>query len=231
MTDRIIAVLKRAIYKMRFKGISLGLNSHIIGDCYLPANTIIGSNSFISNVNISVPCKIDDNCTISNLQIGAYSYIAKGCKIKNVSIGKFCSIGPEVYTGFGLHPTNLLSTSPVFYSNQKQCGMCLTENTLFEESPTTTIGNDVWIGARVIIKDGVKIGNGAIIGAGAVVVNDVEPYAIVGGVPAKIIRHRFNNSQIEKLEKIEWWNWEINRLKSNQAFFVNSTQAFFDSIK
>lgn len=114
--------------------------------------------------------------------MGAY------CKI-NADIGRYCSIASEVCTISGRHPTSdWVSTSPVFYSNECQCGMSDASEKLFDESSKKTIiGNILWIGARAIILSGVKIGDGAIIAAGAVVTKDVEPYTIVGGVPAKPI--------------------------------------------
>jgi len=90
---------------------------------------------------------------------------------------------------------------------------------VYEEKRRIIIGNDVWIGCRVFIRDGVKIGHGAIIGAGAVVVSDVPAYAVVGGVPAKIIRYRFSPDIIRSLIDIEWWNWSDERLRDAQESF------------
>ena len=91
---------------------------------------------------------------------------------------------------------------------------------------TITIGNDVWIGARAVIVSNVTIGHGAVVGAGAVVTRDVSPYAVVGGVPAKIIKMRFNPEQIEKLLEIAWWDWPEERIRSNIDLFYGDPDEF-----
>ncbi|MFC2097905.1 CatB-related O-acetyltransferase, partial [Bacteroidota bacterium] len=116
---------------------------------------------------------------------------------------------------------NFVSTHPAFYSKQKQARITFAEKQYFEEYEKILIENDVWLGANVIIVDGVKIGNGAMIGAGAVVTKDVPPYAIMGGVPAKIIKYRFEKDKIDFLQKSEWWNKDIDWLKKNYQLFHN----------
>lgn len=142
-----------------------------------------------------------------------YSYIARNSNATNVQIGKFCSIGPNFCCGLGLHPTNGISTAPMFYSKAKQNGLTLVNDVVYEEQKQTTIGNDVFIGANVTIIDGVTIGDGAVIGAGAVVVKDIPPYAVAGGVPAKVIKYRFDQDIIEKLLKLKWWDWSDEDLQ------------------
>lgn len=156
---------------------------------------------------------------INNAEIGSYSYIASNSNISYVKIGKFCSIGPNFICGWGIHPTNGLSTAPMFFSTRKQNGHSLVSSDKITERKEINIGNDVFIGANVIILDGVSIGDGAIIGAGAVVSKDIPPYAIATGCPIKIQRFRFNKEQIEKLLDIKWWDFEENQLIDVEKHF------------
>jgi acetyltransferase-like isoleucine patch superfamily enzyme len=145
-------------------------------------------------------------CIINHSKIGNYTYISRNALIQNTIIGNYCSISHEFISGLGAHPTGLFSTSPLFYRKQNTFNIeVVEENSDFEEYKPIEIGNDVWIGARVTIIDGVKIGTGSIVTAGAVVTKDVPPYAIVGGVPAKIIKYRLSEDRIAFLEQSEWW--------------------------
>jgi len=155
-----------------------------------------------------------------------------GAQIRNADVGAFCSIGPEVLIGgFGKHPTNWISTHPAFYSPLKQAGFTFSTESKFRELERTEIGNDVWIGARAMILDGVKIGNGAIVAAGAVVARDVSPYSIVGGVPAKEIRKRFGDDVIASLKGMEWWNLSLDDLAGLSDKFIAITDWSVDEIE
>lgn len=178
-------------------------------------NSKIDSGCCINeNSQISVNTHILKNTIINNSQISSYSYVGKNCLIQNTQIGKFCSIASEVLIGLGKHPTNLISTSTLFYRTNNTLGLKLVESDSdFQEYESIIIGNDVWIGTRAIIMDGVQIGNGAIIAANSVVTKNVPAYAIVAGVPAKIIKYRFNPSVIAKIENSQWWNLTFQDLK------------------
>ena len=158
---------------------------------------------------------------LNEIDLGDYSYIAKNSRISNTKFGKFCSIGPNFCCGLGIHPTNGISTAPMFYSVTKQNGITLTKENKIEETKQTVIGNDVFIGANVTVLDGVTIGDGAVIGAGAVVVNDIPDYAVAVGVPAKVVKYRFEKDKIEKLLQIRWWNWELSKLQSIENDFFD----------
>jgi len=156
------------------------------------------------------------NSTLNNVVIDSYSYIGRNCLVQNAQIGKFCSIANDVFIGLGIHPIHLLSTSTLFYRVRNTLGIKLVENDLnFDEYQQITVGNDVWIGARTILMDGISVGDGAIIAANAVVTKDVPPYAIVGGVPAKVLKYRFDEEQIKKLVQSKWWEQSLDEIKQH----------------
>lgn len=158
---------------------------------------------------------------IVNTIIGSYSYVAKNSNISFTRIGKFCSIGPNFICGWGIHPTNGLSTSPMFYSTLKQNGTTLSAKDKVEERKAIYIGNDVFIGMNVTVLDGVTIGDGAVIGAGAVVSKDIPAYAIAVGNPIKIIKYRFSEEQIAQFLKIRWWDFTADKLKDVELNFFD----------
>ena len=155
---------------------------------------------------------------IYDAQVGDYTYIARNAMINSTTVGRFCSIGPNFVCGKGTHPTDKLSTAPMFYSLGCQNGMTLARECKFDEMRPVEIGNDVFIGANVVVFNGVKIGDGAIVAAGAVVTKDVPSYAIVGGVPAKVIRMRFADDCVASLRRIQWWNFPDGRLPEVEQY-------------
>lgn len=173
------------------------------------------NNRIGNNVKISSPFKI------VNTEIGDYSYIASNSSISNTTIGKFCSIGLNLISGCGIHPTNGISTSPMFYSINKQNGITLCSENKIVERKNITIGNDVFIGDNVTILDGITIGDGAVIGAGAVVSKNIPSYAIAVGIPIKIIKYRFTDLQIKELLEIKWWNFSLEKLKHVEENFFS----------
>lgn len=154
-----------------------------------------------------------------NSRVGRYTYIAKGTEVIYSSIGNFCSIGPDCRIGLPTHELSFVSTSPIFFSNKNALKISWAKRTSTDELIPIKIGNDVWIGTRAIILGGVSIGNGAVVGAGAIVTKDVPPYAIVVGIPASVIRYRFSESTIRILEDSKWWNLPENVLRSNIEIF------------
>lgn len=167
----------------------------------------------ILNSKIHRTSNIGPSCNITNCTMGRYSYISHDSQFSDTDIGAFCSISDHVDCGDAEHPIEWLSTSPVF-QNVKHSGV--KKRFIKIELPKkkrTTIGNDVWIGHGVTIKQGVVIGNGAVVGSGAVVVKDVPDYAVVGGVPAKVIRNRFDEETIRELIASKWWDWSDARIR------------------
>ena len=157
--------------------------------------------------------------------VGRWTYFGEYTMVMHTEIGAFCSIAPNVIIGGGTHPTRgFVSTCPLFYSEHKgnPWGKASDPTGIFHgENPKTYVGNDVWIGYGASILPGVRVGDGAIIAAGAVVTKDVQPYEIVGGVPAKHLRLRFDANDIAWLLELKWWRWPDERLKASRAGFSN----------
>lgn len=193
-------------------------------------NLFLLKNSLI-NSNIGKSTKLNLPYRIASSEIGDYTYISENSKISLTKIGKFCSIGPNLVCGWGIHPKDGISTAPMFYSSLKQNGTTLSKTDKVIERKQITIGHDVFIGANVIILDGITIGDGAIIGAGAVVSKDIPPFAIAVGSPIKVISYRFDEKTIDKLLSIKWWDFPENKLSHIERLFFNPDQFINDYIK
>ncbi|WP_299325045.1 DapH/DapD/GlmU-related protein [uncultured Maribacter sp.] len=214
-------ILSSEILKsLSFYGIRLYLKyvkKHIIGE-----NAKVGYSSKLIGNNI-----IGENCSFIGSKLGFASYISKDTHLQDVKIGNYCSIGPNVLSIHGTHPTKkYVSTHPAFFSTD--FAYSYTKEQLFKEKPEplesnepykTLIGNDVWVGASVNIIEGVKLGDGCIVAAGSLVNKDVEPYSIVGGVPAKHIRYRFEPNEIVFLLDFKWWQKSEEWIRTNSLLF------------
>jgi acetyltransferase-like isoleucine patch superfamily enzyme len=188
----------------------------------IPKGKTVGYSMIRSDryhVQYGVSTKVCSPFYLYEVELGDYSYIAKNCSISHCSIGKFCSIGPNFCCGMGIHPTNGISTSPMFYSTARQNGLTMCSENKIAESKKTIIGNDVFIGANVTVLDGVRIEDGAVIGAGAVVTKDVPPYAVAVGVPAEVKRYRFDEKTIAELMESRWWDKGIDEYKRVECYF------------
>lgn len=186
-------------------------------------NCHIGRKSFFEGRN-----RVSSGSQIYSSQVGKATYITRNCYFYKTKIGRYCSIGNDVKILWHNHPTSFVSTHPLFYnSGLKFSGLTFKSTNDFQEEKLVSedyiciIEDDVWIGDNVSIMGGVTIGTGAVLGAGCIVTKDVPPFAIVAGVPAKILRYRFSNSQIELLLKSKWWNQNEEWLKNNNKYFSN----------
>lgn len=199
----------------------------------LPTGARVDWTSFADDAStISAYCRLYRHARVVGSHIGNYTYISEHSVVSWSDVGKFCSIGPRCLVGgLGRHPTKWISTHPLFYSTRRQVELSFVSSNLFDELPRTTIGNDVWLGARSIVLDGVNVGDGAIVAAGAVVSRDVEPYAIVGGVPAKLIRHRFPADARSALTTLRWWDEDGSTLEMVADRFTEKSEWTASDIK
>jgi len=162
---------------------------------------------------------ICSSARLHDVEIAGYSYVGNGSQVQHALIGRFVSIGPEVRIGLGRHPTGFVSTYPGLYRSNASAAVPFGGTAPFDEYLPIRIGNDVYIGTRAMILDGVEIGDGAVVAAGAVVTKDVPAYAIVGGTPARVLKMRFPEPTITKLLEISWWNWSDEELRRWAADF------------
>lgn len=177
---------------------------------------------------ISANVKLDKTACIyrgvkaKRAEIGAYTYVAANTDIENAVIGKYSSIADHCRIGMSGHSLQCISTSPIFTQTVNALQDRWTAKNVFEDKSKDErvyIGNDVWVGSHVLINGGIHVGDGAVLAAGAVVTKDVPAYAVVGGVPAKIIKYRFPEPVIKKLKEIQWWNLPEDVLKENISLF------------
>ena len=188
-----------AVYPKRFKGSII--ESYIVNESILGEEIIIKKNVYIDGVL---------------KKIGAYSYIGANTAIYNCSsIGRYCSLSQGVKIGLDNHALDHIGTSPIFYS----AGRMWVKEDSFKRGEPVIIESDVLISANVIVLSGIKIGVGAVIGAGAVVTKNVPPYAVVAGVPAKILKYRFDKKTIASLLDSKWWEMDKNELNKYSKYF------------
>ncbi len=153
--------------------------------------------------------------------IGKYTRVSKGCSLLYTTVGNFSSFADNVQFGAGRHPITHGSTSQLFYNRNSLFNKWV-KPIKYEQNRPIKVGNDVWIGSKSLIMGGVTIGDGAVVGSRSLVTKNVPPYAIVGGVPAKIIKYRFDQETIKRLLEIKWWNFTENEIDEHIGFFRES---------
>ena len=168
--------------------------------------------SAIAFSSIDSTSKVESGCTVVNSTMSRHSFCGYDCSILNCNIGAFCSIANRVSIGGVRHPTEFVSTSPVFLSHKDSVKAKFSGHD-YLPVVRTVVGNDVWIGEGAFLKAGITIGDGSVIGMGAVVTKDVAPYSIVGGNPARLIRLRFEQDIVEALLKMKWWELPDSELQ------------------
>ncbi|MCH5245824.1 MAG: antibiotic acetyltransferase [Muribaculaceae bacterium] len=214
--------VKNVIFNSRIDDSAKIYNNARIEDSKILAHSSVGDFSIVKQSVIDDYVDINRNCIVANSKIGRCSYIGRNSTIMRTNLGQFCSISwnASVYYG-GTHNLYAPTTFPIDFWDKifrEWGGVKPVVNV-----KVTTIGNDVWIGNGAIILNGVTIGDGAVIGAGAVVTKDVEPYTVVAGIPAKVIKKRFDDNTIERLLKIKWWNWTLEKIGQCQDLIIGQT--------
>jgi virginiamycin A acetyltransferase len=180
-----------------------------LNGCRLHGSVEVGRNVVLDFCDVSANAKVsvDDYSVLT----GPIRIVAD---LEPVSIGKFCSLAPDVTIWESLHNTRRASS---FFIMQQMFGeRCCPDS--ISKGPIR-IGNDVWIGTKAVLLSGVEIGDGAVIGAGAVVTKDVPPYCIAVGVPAAVVRQRFPEALWRRLLEIRWWDWDEDTIKRNRILF------------
>jgi chloramphenicol O-acetyltransferase type B len=206
LTEYFKWLIKKTLYQTKYWGKHLR-----IGYKSTASNTQFGKYNWLVN-----------EVTVQNCTFGDFSYVSSNSVILEAEIGKFCSIGPNVRIAPGKHPTHrVVSTHPAIYSNPSYCLKNFSSIDQHNPNRKVKIGNDVWICANAVVADGVTIGDGAIIAANSVVTKNVEPYSIVSGVPAKHVRFRFKEDEIDCLMKNKWWEKDLLWLEKNAPYLWN----------
>ncbi|MGY5805271.1 DapH/DapD/GlmU-related protein [Rhizobium sp. LEGMi12c] len=188
------------------------------------AETVIHSTASIRDSSIGRCCEILADTSLHTAELGDFSYLGPRCIVGDATIGKFCAIAAEVRIGAPNHPMDRPSMHRFTYCPEYYSADAVRDHAFFDrrKEDRAVIGNDVWIGHGVIVLPGVKVGNGAVLAAGAVVTKDVQPYTIVGGIPAKFIRERFTRTVAERLISIAWWDWSFETIMERLADFQSS---------
>lgn len=173
-------------------------------------------------------CEVGARTRVAETSFGDYSYVVSDADIIYATVGRFCSIAAHTRINPGNHPLERVALNHFTYRSSAY-GLGEDDPDFFDwrRSFHATLGNDVWIGHGAVVLPGVSLGNGAAVGAGAVVSRDVPPYAIVVGAPARIVRYRFPPEIIAALERIAWWDWPHARLGAALADFRAMTAEAF----
>jgi acetyltransferase-like isoleucine patch superfamily enzyme len=182
----------------------------------------------IKKSKIHSSSKVESGSSFFNSTMDRHSFCGYDCEIANADIGPFCSIADHVAIGGGRHPIEWVGTSPVFYAGRDSVRKKFAEFSR-PDPLRVSIGADVWIGYRAIVMQGVTIGPGAVIGAGAVVTRDVAPYAMVGGVPARRFSDRFDQKLQKALLASRWWERSDEEL-AHASLYIRDPERFLQEL-
>ncbi|MEL6242452.1 MAG: chloramphenicol acetyltransferase [Pseudomonadota bacterium] len=177
---------------------------------------LIHADCFVENCSFGAFTEVGRGSVMLHSTLGDYSYCSRQCDFANARIGKFANIASNVRIGATDHPMDKASMHHFLYRSASYWDDIEDDADWFEarRARITTVGHDTWIGHAAMIKPEVTIGNGAVVGAGTIVTKDVPPYAVVVGNPGKVIRVRFTDDTIERLDALAWWNWDHDALRA-----------------
>ena len=215
MTSLLLQNFWHLLKKLAASPVVLARMQKKYSSCHFYPGSYVDKTSILGSYNV-----IFNNTSIINSVLGDHTFVQKDSMIVNADIGKFCSVAMRVTVGPGQHPTHYISSHPSFYSSSQPLAKTFCNTEKFTPFKKVTIGHDVWLGQNCIVLDGITIGTGAVVAAGAVVTKDIPAYAIVGGVPAKLIKYRFDKKVRNLLLESQWWNWPDELLKKSRHMFI-----------
>ena len=192
-------------------------------DSILGIRPMLDEDVILEGTTLGAYTHIQAHSVFCDVAVGDYSYFAGNNQVYYANIGKFCSVASFARINTTNHPTYERIAQHHFTYRSKRFGFGEDDDEFFarRKGKIVTVGNDVWIGHNAVIMPCVTIGNGAAIGAGAVVTKEVEPYSVVAGVPAKKIKMRFSDDLITRIERSRWWDWDHQCLKERLPDFRN----------
>jgi len=194
-------VAGRRLLRWRNPGLEVG-RDYIVHRCEFERGVAVGDGSYLVHANI-----------------GAHSYLGPRSIVAHATIGRYCAIAADVAIGTGSHPLERnVSIHPMFYLHRPP-KWGLVEADSFQEFRHTIVGSDVWIGTKAVLRDGIEVGHGAVLGAGAIATRDLEPYGVYVGAPARLVRFRFSNEEIAKLLAARWWDRDEQWIRRNARYF------------